>query len=214
AAREPSILKTLADPFALTPGFVGAAQPGGADVVEDKAAGSWAAPFMMAMINTKAVHRSNHLLGDAYGRDFVYDEMMMTGSGAAGEKRARAMARREAIQNALIGFAPTRALIRRFVLPKPGQGPSKAARDSGYYDILFIGETADGKSLRVSVKGDRDPGYGSTSKMIAESGICLARDISHDAVGGGFWTTASAMGDKLINRLQAKAGLTFTLENG
>jgi short subunit dehydrogenase-like uncharacterized protein len=214
AAREPSILKTLADPFALTPGFVGAAQPGGADVVEDRAAGSWTAPFMMAMINTKAVHRSNHLLGGAYGRDFVYDEMMMTGSGAAGEKRARAMARREAIQNALIGFAPTRALIRRFVLPKPGQGPSKAARDSGYYDILFIGETADGKSLRVSVKGDRDPGYGSTSKMIAESGICLVRDISPAAVGGGFWTTASAMGDKLISRLQARAGLTFTLENG
>ena len=106
----------------------------------------------------------------------------MTGSGPAGEKRAKALARREAIQNALIGFAPTRALIRRFVLPKPGQGPSKAARDAGFYDILFIGETSDGHSLRVSVKGDKDPGYGSTSKMIAESGICLARDVSHDAV--------------------------------
>ena len=106
----------------------------------------------------------------------------MTGSGPAGEKRAKALARREAIQNALIGFAPTRALIRRFVLPKPGQGPSKAARDAGFYDILFIGETSDGHSLRVSVKGDKDPGYGSTSKMIADSGICLARDVSHDAV--------------------------------
>jgi short subunit dehydrogenase-like uncharacterized protein len=113
----------------------------------------------------------------------------------------------------LIGFAPTRALIRRFVLPKPGQGPSKAARDTGFYDILFIGETSDGRSLRVSVKGDKDPGYGSTSKMIAESAICLARDVSHDAVGGGFWTTASVMGEPLIGRLQAKAGLTFTLEN-
>jgi short subunit dehydrogenase-like uncharacterized protein len=79
---------------------------------------------MMAMINTKAVHRSNQLLNYAYGRDFVYDEMMMTGSGPAGEKRAKALARREAIQNALIEFAPTRALIRRFVLPNAGQGPS------------------------------------------------------------------------------------------
>ena len=140
------------------------------------------------MINTKAVHRSNLLLNHAYGRDFVYDEMMMTGSGPAGEKRARALARREAIQNALIGFAPTRALIRRFVLPKPGQGPSRAARDAGFFDILLIGETSDGRSLSVSVKGDKDPGYGSTSKMIAESGICLARDVSRDAVGGGFWT--------------------------
>ncbi len=126
AAREPAIRKTLSDPFALTPGFVGAAQPAGNEVVEDIAAGSWVAPFIMAMINTKTVHRSNQLLNYAYGRDFVYDEMMMTGSGRAGEKRARALARREAVQNALIGFAPTRALIRRFVLPKPGEGPSKA----------------------------------------------------------------------------------------
>ena len=214
AAREPAIRKTLSDPFALAPGFVGAAQPSGNEVVEDIAAGSWVAPFIMAMINTKTVHRSNQLLNYAYGRYFVYDEMMMTGPGRAGEKRARALARREAVQNALIGFAPTRALIRRFVLPKPGQGPSKAARDAGFYDILLIGETSDGRSLRVSVKGDKDPGYGSTSKMIAESAICLARDVSHDAVGGGFWTTASAMGEPLLGRLQAKAGLTFTLENG
>ena len=214
AAREPAIRKTLSDPFALTPGFVGAAQPSGNEVFEDFATGSWVAPFMMAMINTKAVHRSNQLLNYAYGRDFVYDEMMMTGSGPAGEKRAKALARREAVQNALIGFAPTRALIRHFVLPKPGQGPSRAARDAGFYDILLIGETCDGRSLRVSVMGDKDPGYGSTSKMIAESGICLAHDVSHDAVGGGFWTTASAMGEPLVGRLQAKAGLTFTLESG
>ena len=145
AAREPAIRKTLSDPFALTPGFVGAPQPNGNEVFEDVAAGSWVAPFMMAMINTKAVHRSNQLLNYAYGRDFVYDETMMMGSGPAGERRAKALARREAIQNALIGFAPTRALIRRFVLPKPGQGPSKAARDAGFYDILLIGETSVGR---------------------------------------------------------------------
>jgi short subunit dehydrogenase-like uncharacterized protein len=169
---------------------------------------------MMAMINTKTVHRSNQLLNYAYGRDFVYDEMMMAGSGPAGEKRAKALARREVVQNALLRFAPTRTLIRRFVLPKPGQGPSKAARDAGFFDILFIGETSDGRSLRVSVKGHKDPGYGSTSKMIAESGICLALDVSRDVVGGGFWTTASAMGEPLIGRLQAKAGLVFAMENG
>ena len=213
AARDPAMQKTLSDPFALTPGFVGAAQPSGNEIVEDIAAGSWVAPFIMATINTKAVHRSNQLLNHAYGRDFIYDEMMMTGAGAAGEKRAKALARREAVQKALIGFAPTRALIRRFVLPKPGEGPSRAARDAGFYDILLIGETSDGRSLRVSIKGDKDPGYGSTSKMIAESGICLVRDVAHETVRGGFWTTASAMGDLLIARLQAKAGLTFTLEN-
>ena len=120
AAREPAIRKTLSDPFALTPGFVGAPQPNGNEVFEDVAAGAWVAPFMMAMINTKPVHRSNQLMNYTYGPDFVYDEMMMMGSGPAGERRAKALVRREAIHNALIGFAPTRALIRRFVLPKPG----------------------------------------------------------------------------------------------
>ena len=109
---------------------------------------------MMAMINTKTVHRSNQLLNYAYGRDFVYDEMMMTGPGPSGEKRAKALVRRDAVQNALIGFAPTRALIRRFVLPKPGQGPSKAARDAGFYDILFIGETSDGRTPSDSIEHD------------------------------------------------------------
>jgi short subunit dehydrogenase-like uncharacterized protein len=98
--------------------------------------------------------------------------------------------------------------------PNPLLGPSKAARDAGFCDIRSIGETSDGRSLRVSVRGDKGPGYGSTSKMIAESGICLARDISHDAVGGGFWSTASAMREPLIARLQAEAGLTFTAESG
>ena len=214
AGRDPSIQQTLANPFALTPGFTGPAQPSGADIALDKEAGGWAAPFMMAMINTKAVHRSNQLLGHVWGTDFAYDEMLMTGAGPAGQKRAKAAARAEGIQNALIGFAPTRALIRRFVLPKPGKGPSKADREAGHYDVLFIGETAKGQSVQVSVKGDKDPGYGSTSKMIAESAICLARDVPKDKVGGGFWTTASAMGDALIARLEAKAEIQFLIENG
>ena len=119
----------------------------------------------------------------------------MTGSGPAGERRAKALARREAVQNALIGFAPTRTLIRRFVLPKPGQGPSKAARDAGFFGILFIGETSDGRSLRVSVKGNKDPGYGSTSKMIAESGISYDRDD---------WQLLRAVEDGLVRPIGAE----------
>jgi len=137
AAREPAIRKTLSDPFALTPGFVGAAQPSGNEVFEDFAAGSWVAPFMMAMINTKAVHRSNQLLNYAYGRDFVYDEMMMTGSGPAGEKRAKALARREAVQNALIGFAPTRALIRHLSCRSPARAhPRRLAKQASTTSCL------------------------------------------------------------------------------
>jgi short subunit dehydrogenase-like uncharacterized protein len=97
-------------------------------------------------------------------------------------------------------------------MPKPGEGPTKEERERGNYDILFIGETDDGRTLRCSVKGDMDPGYGSTSKMLGESAVCLARDVSRETTPGGCWTSASAMGEALIRRLEAHAGLTFTVE--
>lgn len=211
--QTPSILKTLADPFALTPGFTGPDQPSGETVEHDTVAGQWAAPFIMATINTKNVHRTNHLLAHAWGKDFVYDEMMLTGDGPAGRKRAMATARQSSIQNALLGFAPTRALLRRFALPKPGEGPSKEERETGFYDVLFTGETKDGRAMRGSVKGDKDPGYASTSKMISESALCLARDVGRDQTPGGVWTPGAALGAKLIKRLEANAGLRFALEN-
>lgn len=211
--RDPSIAKTLANPFALTPGFAGPPQPSGEKVEHDVVAEQWATPFIMATINTKNVHRTNHLLGQAWGRDFAYDEMLLTGDGAAGEKRAKAAARQGAIQNAMLGFPPTRALLRRFALPKPGEGPTKEERETGFYDVLFTGETADGRAMRGHVKGDKDPGYASTSKMISESAMCLAQDVSRDETGGGVWTPGAALGSKLIKRLEANAGLHFALEN-
>jgi short subunit dehydrogenase-like uncharacterized protein len=207
--RDPSIDKTLANPFALTPGFSGPVQPTGDAPLHDEKAGAWATPFIMASINTKNVHRTNFLLGHSFGADFVYDEMMLTGDGPQGEKRAKAAASFGRTQTMLLGFAPTRSLLRQFVLPKPGQGD----RDNGSYDVLFVGETKDGRTLRASVKGDRDPGYGSTSKMIAESALCLAQEVGRDRVPGGVWTPGAALGATLIARLEAKAGLRFTLEN-
>lgn len=210
--KDRSIVKTLANPFALTPGFTGPAQPSGEAVVLD-ASGQWAAPFVMATINTKNVHRSNFLLNHAWGADFVYDEMLLTGDGAAGQKRAKTAKRGGDILNGLLDFAPARALLRALVLPKPGQGPSKERRETGFYEVGFHGETADGRSLRASVKGDKDPGYGSTSKMISESALCLARDVSRDETPGGVWTPGAALGRKLIARLEAHAGMKFLLEN-
>jgi short subunit dehydrogenase-like uncharacterized protein len=166
----------------------------------------------MAAINTKNVHRTNALTNYAYGGDFRYSEMMLTGEGEAGEKRARAAASQANMQRALLSFAPTRALIRRFALPKPGQGPSKHERDTGMYDILFIGDMPDGRSLHAGVSAAKDPGYGSTSKMLAEAALCL-REITHEATPGGVWTPAAAMGDMLVERLQERAGLRFALEN-
>jgi short subunit dehydrogenase-like uncharacterized protein len=123
------------------------------------------------------------------------------------------MLRQSNLQNLMLAFAPTRALLRRFALPKPGEGPNQDQREKGRYEVLFFGQTADGRTLTASVAGDRDPGYGSTSKMIAEAAICLARDIDRTRTPGDVWTPAAAMGMTLVARLQAKAGLVFkTLE--
>ena len=196
AAARPAVLELLRNPFSLTPGFEGPRQPSGSKPMVDEVLGLWVAPFVMAAINTRNVHRSNFLLGHAYGADFVYDEMMVTGAGEKGEALANAVAADKSL-GADDG-------------PQPGEGPSREERESGFYDVLFIGTDAAGNSLRVGVKGDRDPGYGSTSKMITEAAVCLLQDATDTP--GGIWTTAPAMGDALIARLKANAGLSFTVE--
>jgi short subunit dehydrogenase-like uncharacterized protein len=196
AAARPGVLELLRNPFSLTPGFEGPRQPSGSKPMVDEELGLWVAPFVMAAINTRNVHRSNFLLGHAYGADFAYDEMMVTGAGEKGEALANAVAADKSL-----GSDDG---------PKPGEGPSREERESGFYDLLFIGTDAAGHSLRVGVKGDRDPGYGSTSKMITEAAVCLLQDAPDTP--GGIWTTAPAMGDALIARLKANAGLSFTVE--
>ena len=196
AAKDPAILGLLRNPFSLTPGFEGPRQPSGAKPMVDEVLGVWVAPFVMAAINTRNVHRTNFLLGTAYGADFVYDEMLITGVGERGEAIANAVAADKSMASE--------------DGPKPGEGPSRAEREAGFYDVLFVGHNAAGDSLRVGVKGDRDPGYGSTSKMIAQSAICLLEDATHTP--GGIWTPASAMGAPLMARLQAHAGLQFAVE--
>ena len=194
AKSDPGIFKLAVDPFALVPDYDGVEQPDGDRIYYDEELGSWVAPFIMAAINTRNVHRSNALLGFAYGKDFTYDEMMLTGPGDQGE----AIAKQVAGDTSMAGPDA----------PKPGEGPSREERESGYYDILYIGTAEDGNKITVNVKGDRDPGYGSTSKMIAESAICLIKDATETP--GGIWTTAPAMGEKLIARLEANAGLSFS----
>jgi short subunit dehydrogenase-like uncharacterized protein len=78
------------------------------------------------------------------------------------------------------------------------------------YDLLFVAFAPDGRQVRAAVRGDRDPGYGSTSKMIAECAICLLRDTPE--IPGGIWTPGAAMGHRLITRLVDRAGLTFAVE--
>ena len=194
--KDPSVGELLANPFALTSGFVGAAQPDGDSPYDDKVTGSWVGPFMMAGINTKAVHRSNLLMGHPWGEGFQYDEMQML-SGPPDPAAAG---------GAFGGFSFGAGM------PKPGEGPTKEERETGFYDLLFIAEMADGRTVRVAVHGDKDPGYASTSKLLGEAAVCLARDVDRERTPGGCWTPASAMGGALVERLQKNAGLTFTVE--
>ena len=195
AAKNPDLIKVLTNPFSLAESFNGPKQPSGMAPIFDEDLNSWSAPFVMATINTKNIHRSNFLLSHQYGDNFVYDEMMLTGPGDKGEAMAKAVAEDKSMANDPM---------------QPGEGPSKEERETGYYDVLFAGSNDSGERLMASVKGDKDPGYGSTCKMISESAVCLLKNL--DAASGGIWTPASALGDLLIERLQENAGLTFQIE--
>ncbi len=197
AAKDLSLVALLKNPFVLTPGFEGPKQPPGNKPLFDQELDAWTAPFVMATINTRNVHRSNLLMDFPYGRDFIYDEMVLTGPGEKGEANAKLVVAANAEMGGPGG-------------PKPGEGPSKEQRDKGLYDLLFVGIGEGGAQVRVAVRGDRDPGYGSTSKMIAECAICLLRDTPQ--VPGGIWTPGAAMGNHLIKRLVDHAGLTFEVE--
>jgi short subunit dehydrogenase-like uncharacterized protein len=192
--EKPELIKVLANPFSLTEGFEGPSQLDDSKPLLDEKMNMWLAPFVMAPINTKNIHRSNMLLNHAYGEDFCYDEMMIAGESDEGEQIAKAMSS----GNPMGGDN----------VPQPGEGPSKESREQGNYDVLFFADLEEG-SIGARVTGDMDPGYGSTSKMIAESALCLVQDCSN--LAGGIYTPAPSMGEKLIDRLIKKAGLTFDL---
>lgn len=192
--EKPELFTVLANPFSLSNGFAGPDQPADNKPIFDDKLDTWVAPFFMAPINTKNVHRSNALMNHMYGKDFCYNEMWVMGPGDDGKAAADFISSSNPLSNA----------------PKPGAGPSRESRENGNYDILFCGDVND-ESVHVSVVGDMDPGYGSTSKMIAESAICLVKEC--EDLNGGIYTSAPSMGTKLIKRLQDNAGLTFKIEN-
>ncbi len=196
-AKDLSLVAILKNAFALTPGFEGPKQPPGSKPLHEEDLQSWSAPFMMATINTRNVHRSNMLMGFPYGKDFVYDEMVLTGPGETGEANARKVMAANTEKT-----GPN--------APKPGEGPSKEERENGRFELLYVAIAPDGREVRAVVTGDRDPGYGSTSKMISECAICLLRDTPD--VPAGIWTPGAAMRGALIKRLVDNAGLTFRVE--
>ncbi len=195
-AKNPRLVPILQSPFGLTPGFEGPDQPMGLVPHYEDDLGKWAAPFIMATINTKNVHRTNFLAGFPYGEDFRYDEMMLTSPGEAGQAAANAVA--DMLKNPF-GAKP----------PKPGEGPSPEERENGLYDVLFIGEMPGGERLHFGVKGRYDPGYGSTSRMLAETGMALLGS----EVPGGVGTPGYFLGEALVKRLEEHAEIAFAPED-
>lgn len=215
-AREvranPALRKELANPYSLclnTPATGSVRQPNVSGARYDADFNLWVAPFVMAGINTRIVHRSNALSGQAYTRDFRYDEAVAVGRGFKGRLAATATAVGLGAFMVAAALGPTRTALERFVLPKPGEGPSPEAQRRGFFDLRFMGRTDDGRVLRIKVTGDRDPGYGSTAKMLGEAARCLAFDIPRSEIAGGCWTPAVVFGERLISRLQQRAGLSF-----
>jgi len=214
AAASKELRRELADPYSLCPDghHFNVHQENVTAPEFDEETGQWAGPFIMAGINTRVVHRSNALSGDAYGTQFKYDESMLMGKGAKGLFSAGGFIFGLGLFLAGTVIKPSRWLLENYVLPKPGEGPSPEAQAKGFYDIRFFGTTDDGQTIKTKVTGDRDPGYGSTSKIIGEAGLSLAFDISKEEKEGGFWTTATVFDQRFIKRLEQDAGLTFTVE--
>ena len=211
AVRDKQVRKILFNPYSLnpSPNFKGPDKPDQKGVEYSTELGKWTAPFLMAGINTRIVRRSNALMDFAYGEDFSYTETMPTGPGASGYLMAKAIS--STVKS--IAFMSITALGRSVlgvILPSQGDGPKVDPENPGFYLLQFNGETAVGESMVATVHGDADPGYGSTSKMLAEAGVSLAKDKG--SVSGGFWTPSSAMGDALLTRLENNAGLSFVLK--
>ena len=210
AMQDKEIYKVLVNPYGLNPTDKqeGGDHPDLQKVIFDPTSKSWIGPFIMAGINTKVVRRSNALSGYAYGNDFRYDEATMSGKGFKGRMKGIMSALPLILMTAKPGSILKRIANRMF--PKPGEGPTKDQRENGFYSLRFYATLEDGSTALGKVTGDKDPGYGSTSKMLGEAAVCLAKDSLPEI--SGILTPSTAMGDALLDRLEKHAGLTFSFK--
>lgn len=203
AGDNPELRKQLVNPYILC----GAEHPFSVrqknhkKAEYDEALGHWTMPFVMAAINERIVHRTNALLKGLYGDSFKYDEAMSAKTATTAWSTTLGLG--AFVAAASIG--PMRNLLAKYVLPKPGEGPTQEQQETGMFDLRFYATLSDGTQQVVQVTGDKDPGYGSTAKMLSQAALCLAKDT--EGLSGGMWTPAAAMGDALMKRLSDYAGV-------
>ncbi len=204
ARSNPELRRVMADPYSLDPEPrpTGPDGPDATSVRFDDVLGQWIAPFIMARTNTRVVRRTHALLGRPWGADFRYSEEMSCGDGPLGLARAAAVTAGLGAF-AQLGRSPALLdLVAKRVLPASGEGPSRDLIEHGYFVVRLIGDHPSGKRVKVTLRGERDPGYGGTARMLGQSAICLARDPLDTP--GGVITPVTAMGQKLLERLQTQ----------
>ena len=221
AASDADVRRVMNDPYTLTPERSAepefGAQPDlrwrrGRDIAPELA-GYWVAPFVMAVVNTRIVRRSNALLDYAYGRRLEYAEQMSMGrsfvapvtSALAAGGNAATMG----LASRFLDKVPARLIDR--ILPKPGTGPSERTRESGHYTVETYTTTTTGTRYRATMSQQGDPGYKATSVLLGESGLALALDRDKLTELRGVLTPAAAMGDALVARFPA-AGVSLSTD--
>jgi short subunit dehydrogenase-like uncharacterized protein len=161
----------------------------------DPELGGWVVP--LPTIDGPVVRRSA-AAQERYGPDFTYGHHAV----AKHLPTVAGIAAGVGVVAVLAPLPPTRKLLLK--IKSPGEGPDESKRAKSWFKVRFVGEGG-GKRVVTEVSGG-DPGYGETSKMLAESGLCLAFDELPEA--SGQVTTVTAMGDMLLTRLQ-RAGIAF-----
>ncbi|MGV0633016.1 trans-acting enoyl reductase family protein [Mycolicibacillus trivialis] len=213
SSSDPEARRLLADPYTLSNDIAAEPQLGpqpdfpwrrGATIAPELA-GVWTGGFGMAPYNTRIVRRSNELQGWAYGRRFRYSEQMSVGSSLLAPVAAAAVTGVTAATFGL-GGRYFRLLPRRLVeaiAPKPGTGPSAAARERGHYRVETYATTDTGARYVTGFAQRGDPGYQATAVLLGESGLALALDRKKLSELRGVLTPAAAMGDALLDRFPA-----------
>ena len=208
--RDSSLRRVLADPFALSPDRAAepdTAQPRDAALPARTPDGRWTAPFVMAPFNSRIVRRSNALQDWRYGRSLSYGEVMGSGRGPRGALAAVGVTAALAGTYGALSFPPARAVLDR-LLPEPGSGPSRAAREKGWFRMVVDAGAEDGRRYRATAAGRGDPGYAATAVMLGQSALALALDGDRLPDRTGSLTPATALGGVLVERLRA-AGHTY-----
>jgi len=194
---ETGTTKQMQEPFLLNAGGTREPRALEADPSSacfDKDVAAWVAPWVMSIIDTRVVRRSNFLLG----RDIAYQEFF----GPTTRAKAIGVSLASKAAEAALGFAPVRGLIRKKLAP--GTGPTEAAMDKGWLRCELIAKTTDGRRARATLTAKGDPANRITVLCVCEAALTLARGIQNLPELAGVLTPASGLGEALLERLKAK----------